>query len=164
MLTLPQYGIQHVTVTELVGISEQVDQNEFGAEVAITMSAITAVPVSGELLSFAFYAAEAGTGAIIGSEGELLIFTAAPGLTAGDVGTGITAAEWKTCIGRVKVAASDWTVEDVGAFAYISDQPVPFHDVSTLYFVWRHTHATSLNDGAGDDETLDFDAWYVRYS
>ena len=164
MLTLPQYGIQHIGVSELVGINEQVDQNELGAELTVTLSPITGVPISGEFLSFIFYATESGTGAVQDSEGQLLIFTSAPGLTAGDAGTGLTAAEWKTCIGRINVAASDWTLEEAGGIAYVCDKPVPFHAVNTLYFVWRHTDAVSLNDGAGDDEVLDVDAWYVRYS
>jgi hypothetical protein len=164
MLTLPQYGIQHIGVTELVGKDEQVDQNELGAEATVTLTPITGAPVSGEFLSFMFYATEEGTGAVQDSQGELLIFTSAPGLTAGDTGTGITAAEWQTCIGRIKVAASDWSTEEGGGIAYVCDKPIPFHAIQSLYFVWYHTDATSLNDGAGDDEVLDVDAWYVRYS
>jgi hypothetical protein len=164
MLTLPQHPIQHIGVTELVGKDERVDQNEFGAEVTVTLTLTTGRVLSGELLSFMLYATEEGSGSVQDSEGELLIFTSAPGLTAGDDGSGITAAEWQACIGRIKISASDWTVEDAGAIAYICDKPVPFHDVQSLSFVWRHTDATSLNDAAGDDEVLDFDAWYVRYS
>lgn len=164
MLTLPQYGIQHIGSTELVGKDEAIPQNTLGAEVAVNLRAIAGVPVSGELLSFAFYATEEGTGAVQDSEGELLIFSATTGVTAGDDGSGLTAAEWQTCIGRIKVSASDWTVEDAGALAYVCDKPVPFHATETLYFLWRHTDATGLNDAAGDDEVLDFDAWYVRYS
>ena len=92
MHTLPQYGMQHIGVTELVGKDEQVDQNELGAEVAATMSQITGVPVSGEFLAFIFYATEEGSGAVQDSQGELLIFTAAPGLTAGD--------RWCLCVER----------------------------------------------------------------
>jgi hypothetical protein len=164
MHTLPEYPIQHIGVTELVGKNERTDQNEFGAEATVTLTPTTGRPLSGEFLSFMFYATEEGSGAVQDSEGELLIFTSAPGLTAGDDGSGITAAEWQTCIGRIKVSPSDWTVEDAGAIAYICDKPVPFHDVQALYLVWRHTDATSLNDAAGDDEVLDVDAWYVRYS
>ena len=164
MHTLPQYGIQHIGVTELVGKDEALTQNTLGAEVAITLANITGVPVSGEFLSFIFYATEEGSGAVQDSAGELLIFTSAPSITAGNDGSNVSAAEWQTCIGRIKVSASDWTTEDNGAVAYICDKPVPFHDVSTLYLVWYHTDATSLNDAAGDDEVLDVDAWYLRYS
>jgi hypothetical protein len=164
MLTLPQYGIQHIGVTELVGKNEQVDQNEFGAEVEVTLTPTTGRPVSGEFLSFTLYATEEGSGAVQDSDGELLIFTATTGVTAGNDGSGISAAEWQTCIGRIKVSPSDWTIEDAGGVAYICDKPIPFHDVQSLFFAWRHLDATSLNDAAGDDEVLDFDAWYVRYS
>jgi len=166
MHTLPQYGMQHIGVTELVGKDERTDQNELGAEVAVTIEEVTGVPASGELLAFMFYATEEGSGAVQDSQGELLIFTSAPGLTAGDDGSGVSAAQWQTCIGRIKVSASDWTLDAnaAGAIAYVCDKPVPFHAVSTLYFVWYHTDATSLNDAAGDDEVLDMDCWYVRYS
>jgi hypothetical protein len=162
MHTLPMYPITHLGITNLVAKDEQIDQGDHSAAVSVDLPGDR--PISGELLSFMFHAAETGSGALLPSAGELLVFTADPEHSSGDVGTGITAAEWQTCIGRVKVAATDWTEESLACFAYIPDQPVPFYDAETLYFVWRHTDATSINSAAGDDETLDFDATYLRYS
>lgn len=162
MYLQPFDAIRETGVLELVGADEQVDQNELGATVSHDLPGEQ--PASGELLSFTFVATETGSGAVQDSAGELLIFDADPGHSVGDDGSGISAAEWKRCIGRVKVAASDWTIEDNGGVACIVDNPVPFHGVQTLHFVWLHTDATSLNDGAGDNEVLEVNVWYVRYS
>ena len=78
--------------------------------------------------------------------------------------TALTAAEWVTVIGRVTVEAGDWTTDANGGVAFIYDNPVYFHDVSTLYFVWFHTDATDLNDAAGDDEQLEFNGLFQRFS
>ncbi len=96
------------------------------------------------------------------SAGELFILDADPDVSAGD--TALAAAEWVTVLGRVKVAATDWTTDANGGAAFIYDQPVYFHALSTLYFVWFHTDATDLNDAAGDDEQLRVNFWYQRYS
>ena len=162
MHILPMYPIEHLGITNLVTKDEQIDQGDHSAAVSVDLAG--SQPISGELLSFMFHAAETGTGALLPSAGELLVFTADPGHASGDVGTGITAAEWQTCIGRVKVLATDWTEESLACFAYILDQPIPFYGVTALYFVWRHTDATAINSAAGDDETLDFDATYLRYN
>jgi len=162
-LSQPWDPIRETGVIELVGTDEQVDQNEFGAAASFTMPGNQAA--SGKLVSFMFIATEEGTGAIQNSAGQLLIFDADPGHNVGDDGTGISGAEWKALIGVIAVAAGDWTAEDNGGFAYKqSTLPIPFHAVDTLYFVWRHTDATSLNDGAGDDEVLEVNVWYERYS
>lgn len=76
----------------------------------------------------------------------------------------MTAAERITVIGHVKVAATDWKSDANGATAYVYNQPLPFHNLQTVYAVWFHEDATSLNDGAGDDEALQFKAWYRRDS
>jgi hypothetical protein len=165
MNVLPRYPILHIGVTELVGKDEQVDQNELGDAVEVDLSSDgEGQPISGEILSAMFYATEEGSGSVQDSAGELLIFTADPGQAAGDDGSGISGAEWQTCIGRIKIAASDWSTEDNGGIAYVTDTPIPFHDLSSLFLVWYHTDATSLNDAAGDDEVLDVDLWYQRYS
>lgn len=159
----PWDPVRESGVLELVGKNEQVDQNEFGAAVSLTMPGTQAS--SGKLLAFTFIATEEGTGAVQDSAGQLLIFDADPGHSAGDDGSGISGAEWKTLIGAVAVASTDWTTEEAGGFAYKQPTlPIPFHEVDTLYFVWRHTDATSLNDGAGDDEVLDVNVWYERAS
>jgi hypothetical protein len=160
MLTMPFDKIRESGVMELVGINEQVDQNDYSGSVSFNLPGTQ--PASGLLLSFAFYATEDGTGAVQDSAGELLIFDADPNPTSGD--TALTAAEWVTCLGRITVNAANWTTDANGGVAYIDDHQIPFHGVQTLYFVWFHTDATSLNDGAGDDEQLEVNIWYQRYS
>ena len=162
-LFMPAYPVKETGVLELVGADERVDQNELGAEVSFTLPGVQ--PASGILLAFTFFGTETGTGAIPHPAGQLLIFDADPGLTAGDDGSGVSAAELKTLIAVLDVADGDWTAEDNGAFAHKSNfEPIPFHAVQTLYFVWRHTDATNLNDAAADDEVLEVNVWYQRYS
>lgn len=145
-------------LTELVGADEQVDNNEFSASVLVPL----ANAASGEILSFAFFATEAGSGAIQDSAGKLIILDADPETAVGD--TALSAAEWKTVIGIVNVTTNDWIVDANGGAAFIYSQPIPFHSLSALAFVWLHKDATSLNDAAGDDEKLEFNFWYRRDS
>jgi hypothetical protein len=160
-LIQPFDGIREIGITELVGINEEVNTNDFGGSVEVDVSPGTQ-NASGEFLAFAFFATEDGSGAVQDSQGELLLFDADPNPTVGD--TALTAAEWLTLVGRVKVSASDWTTDANGGVAYIDDQPIPFHQIGSLYAVWFHTDSTDLNDAGGDDEQLEFNAWYVRYS
>ena len=145
MLSQPWDAIREGGLLELVDKDDEVNTDDYGESTSFDLPGDQ--PSSGEIIAFAFYATETGTGAVQDSAGELLILDADPAVSAGD--TAITAAEWQTVIGRVSVAATDWTTDANGGVAYIYDQPVPFHDVSTLYFVWLHTDATDLNDGAG---------------
>jgi hypothetical protein len=161
MLTSPRYLIREVGLTELVGKDEEVNTDDYGASVAITLGDGN-LPASGEFLAFAFYATEEGSGAVQDSAGTLLLLDADPAVSAGD--TALTAAEWKTILGRVDVAAADWISDANGAMAYICNTPIPFHSLNTIYAVWLHTDATDLNDAAGDDEVLEFNAWYRRDS
>ena len=149
--------VEHIReggLTELVGINEEINTNDYGGSVAVTLPG----PISGEILSFAFYATEDGTGAVQDSAGTLIVLDADPAIASGDVA--MTAAEWLTVLGHVAVATGDWSVDTNGGCAYICDETVPFHNLSTLYFVWFHTDAQDLNDGAGDDEQLEFNFWY----
>jgi hypothetical protein len=145
-------------LTELVGVNEQVDEHDYGKSVAVALGGT----YSGEILSFAFYATEDGTGAVQNSAGYLLILDADPAVAAGD--TALAAAEWPTVLGRVKVQATDWITDANGGMAYLCNQPVAFHALSTLYFVWFHDDPTALNDAAGDDEQLELNFWYRRDS
>jgi hypothetical protein len=113
-------------------------------------------------LNFAFYATEDGSGAVQDSAGKLFIFDAEPSIAAGD--TAIGASEWITLIGKIDVAVADWNTDANGGAAYIYDTPVAFHSSASLWFVWFHEDATDLNDGAGDDEQLEFNFWYRRDS
>lgn len=149
--------VEHIMeggLTELVGINEKIDQNDYSGSVSVTLPG----PISGEILSFAFYATEDGSGAIQDSAGTLIIFDADPSVTS--EATTLTAANWITAIGHVAVTTGDWSVDAGGGLAYIMDNPIPFHNLSTLYFVWKQTDAQGLNDGAGDDEQLEFNFWY----
>ncbi|MEJ2189577.1 MAG: hypothetical protein P8Y93_09210 [Acidobacteriota bacterium] len=159
MLTNPRYQMQEIGLTELVGKDEQVDQNDYSGSVAITLGDGVR-PVSGEFLAFAFYATEENAGAVQDSAGTLLLLDADPAVSSGD--TALTAAEWKTVLGRVDVEAGDWITDANGGLAYIFANPIPFHNLQTIYAVWLHTDATGLNDGGTDDEVLEFNAWYRR--
>ena len=145
-------------LTELVGTDEQVDQNDYGGSVGVSLGG----SMTGEILSFMFYSTEDGTGAVQTPAGTLMILDADPAISAGD--TSMTAAERVTVLGQVKVLASDWKSDANGGSAYVYDQPVPFHALATLYLAWFHEDATSLNDGAGDDEQLEVNFWYRRES
>ena len=40
--------------------------------------------------------------------------------------------------------------------------PVAFHNLQTIYVVWYHEDATSMNDAGGDDEVMVMKFWYRR--
>ena len=156
----PFMPLRETGIFELVGINEKVDQNDYsGSVLAITFSP---APVSGELLAFALYATEDGTGAVQDSAGELMIFDADPVIASGD--TAITAAARITQLGRVLISAADWTTDANGGIAYICEKPIPFHNLTSLYFAWKQTDATGLNDATGDDEQLECNVWFLEYS
>jgi hypothetical protein len=161
MYDRPFAPIQELGLTELIGINEQVDQNDYSGSIGVTLGTGNE-PISGELLSVCFYSTEDGSGSVQQPEGYLYVLDADPAVTSGD--TAITAAERVTVLGRVQLAAADWDADANGACAYIYDTPIAFHDVTALYFVFKLTSATSLNDGSGDDEQLEFNAWYRRDS
>jgi hypothetical protein len=146
-------------LTELVGKDEEVNTDDYGASVGVSLAETS----SGEILSFAFYASEEDSGAVQDSAGKLLIFDADPSVSAGDTALA-DVATWQTVIGKVSLVAGDWTTDANGGVAYVTDVPVPFHSLATLYFAWFHEDATDLNDAAGDDEVLDFNFWYRRDS
>jgi len=163
MLVAPMFPPRETGILELIGVNEQVDQNEFGAAVSYDIPGLKAG--SGYLLAFTFISSEEGTGAILTPGGQLLVFDADPGHSAGDDGSGISAAEWQALICVIDVAAGEWTAEDNAAFVNVRDfEPIRFHEVDTLYFVWRHKDATGFNDAAGDDETLKVNCWLQRAS
>lgn len=158
LLNQPFAAMLEGGLTELVGINEQVDQNDYSGSVGVSLGA----SMSGEILAVALYATEDGTGAVQDSAGILYVFDADPSISSGD--TAMSAAARVTCIGKIPVGAADWDVDANGGLAYITTQPIPYHAVSTLYFVWKHLDATGLNDAAGDDEQLEFNFWHRRES
>lgn len=159
-LEQPFDHIREGGLTELVGINEEVNTNDYSASVEVSLPGDQ--PITGELLSFALYATEDGTGAVQDSAGRLIILDADPAVSSGD--TALAAAEWPTVLGVITVTANDWILDANGGVAYIYDQPIPFHPVSSLFFVWLHEDDVDLNDGAGDDEQLEFNFWYRRDS
>ena len=160
-LSNPLYHITEITLKQLIGKDEQVDQDDYGTSVNITLGDGVR-PVSGEFLSFAFTTIEIGTGAIQTPAGTLILMDAHPAVSAGD--TTLDLGEHASILGLVKVLATDWISDANGGIAYIPNKPIPFHNLQTVYAVWFHEDATSFNDAAGDDEYLSFNAWYRRDS
>ena len=134
MLSQPFDPIREIGITELVGKDKEVNTSDFGGSVEVDVSP-GSQPASGEFLAFLFVATESGDGAVQDSAGKLLILD-----------------------------ADDWIADANGGVAYIHNQVVPFHNLATVYLVWYHEDDTDLNDAAGDDEVLQVNAWYKRYS
>lgn len=143
-------------LTELVGINEQVDQNELGEDIGVGLGGA----YSGEILSVCLYSTEDGGGAVQTPSCNLMIFDADPATAAGDAA--LSAAARVTQIGRVDISSSDWKADANGASAFKS-VAIPFHSLATLYFVLRNEGA-SINDAAGDDEQIEMNFWYRRDS
>ncbi len=158
--TIPLAAITETGIGELIGKNEQVDQNDFSGSLELAIG-IDDIPVSGEFLSIILMTLETGSGAVQTPAGTLILFDADPAPTPGD--TALTAAEWKTAIGSVDIAASDW-ISDANGSHVFKAIAIPFHDLTSVYAVWFHTDATSLNDAAGDDEELHCNLWYRRDS
>lgn len=156
-LVQPFSAVLEGGLTELIGINEQVDLNEFSASVGVTLAGT----YSGEILGITLIQTEDGAGAIIGLSGTLFIFDADPTIANGAASVGAAAAV--TCIGTVSFTATDWVTDTTAGVAY-KTVAIPFHAVGTLFFAYKHTGATSFNDVAGDDEQLEFNFWYRRDS
>lgn len=152
--------IREVGLTQLIDKDDQVDQNDFSASIALAVN-IDNLPMSGELLSLVLVTTETGSGAIMKPAGTLVLLDANPAVAAGD--TAMTAAEWKTAIGTVDVEAADW-ISDANGGLLFKQVAVPFHELTTIYAVWLHTDATSINSAAGDDEYMHVNVWYRRDS
>lgn len=152
------YNLQEIGLTELIGINERVDQNKFSDEVGVTLPET----LSGEILMVTLVTTESGSGQVLVPSGKLNIFDADPVVTLNDAA--LTTAARRALIGTISVETTDWSSDANGASANLKVQPIPFHALSALYFVFRLTSATSFNDAAGDDEQLEFNAWYRRDS
>jgi len=158
ILVQPWEPITEGGLTELIGINEQVDQNDYSGSVGVALVETS----SGEILSFTLTTSENGDGAILTPTGKIFVFDADPTIASGD--TSMTIGERRTVIGKVHVSAADWTADANGATAYIIDTPVAFHAVDTLYFAWFHEDMTSFNALAGDDEMLELNFEFRRDS
>ena len=159
MLTNPRYQIAECAQTTIVGTEAQVDQYDYGASQAVTLGDGVR-PCSGEILQVLLVCYETGTGAVQTPAGTLIFLDADPSTAAGN--TSITAGERATVLGQVKILASDWKADSVSAGVTVHDQPVAFHNLQTIYVVWYHEDATSMNDAAGDDESMVMKFWYRR--
>ena len=96
----PFVAIAEAGATELIDKDDaEVAQNEFGKSVAVSLGGT----YSGEILSWIVVQTELGSGAILSDlAGELWVFDADPGISAGDAD--ITAAEAQTLIGVIRSA------------------------------------------------------------
>jgi hypothetical protein len=160
-------GIYETGLIELVDMDEQVDVNEYGTSATVTLPHAAC---SGEFLSFEFTSSVVpfflpldafggGGGGVNDWVGKLLIFDEDPLTTAGDAALAAAGAEHKTLVGIVDIPASAWVLDSAGGGAFVGDCLVPFHELTTAYFVWFHLDAESINSDALDDEELHVNAW-----
>ncbi len=146
-------------LSELIGVDQQVSQDQYSDSVEFDLLGASEDQRSGEILAVSLYATEDDSGAIITEDGTLLFLDADPSISAGAASLG--AAVWLTVIGSVTVAAADW-VEDASGGLFHAAVAIPFHALSTLYAVYLHRGATQWNSAAGDDEQLELNFWYRR--
>jgi hypothetical protein len=158
----PLQQILEAGLAELIGINEDVDQNQLCASVAVDLVA----ECSGEIVALCLYATEDGTGAIKQPEGWLYVFAEDPAIASAAVA--ISAAGRVSLVGQVEIVAADWDADANGASAYeINADGGPlvfFHNTSKLWFAFKITSVCHFNDAAGDDEQLELNVWYRRSS
>jgi len=141
-------------VLELVGVDEQVDQNDYGGAVSFTLPRESS---SGEILGIAIISTEDGSGSVLEPTGKLFVFDADPSISTGD--TSIAQASYAFLVGVIDIASGDWVADDNGAIAYLTDIPIAFAGAKTLWFAFLNTLATSINSAAGDDEQIEMRAF-----
>lgn len=159
-LVRPWQPIKELGVTELIGVDEKVDQNDYSGSVSVDLPGKN--PVSGEILSILMISTEDGTGAVQAIDGELFILDADPAVVSGD--TALAAAEWPTVLGSVAITNTDFVGDTAGKVNYITNVQIPFHSLTALYFVLLLTSATAVNSDAADNEQIEFNAWYRQES
>lgn len=142
-------------LTELIGVDEQVSQNQYSGSVEVTLSE----QLSGEILGATLYS---NGGSIIVESGELFFFDLDPSIAVGAAAIGV--AEWPTSLGSIPVLSSDWTSDSNGAHANIKKEPITIHPVSSLFLVYKHTGSTQWNSLVGDNELLRVNFWIRRDS
>ena len=156
-LVRPFSPILELGLTELVGINEQVDQNDYSGSVSFALS--TKSPRSGEILGLTFYSTGGDELAI---DGQLYFLDAYPAVASGD--TALSVAEWKTVIGHAALANGSFVGDGSGKILTLTDVGIHFHDLLTLYAVLKLTSATAINSAGGDDELFQVNGWYRRES
>jgi hypothetical protein len=157
VITGPIDAVLESGIQELVGKDEQVDQNEYGASVCVTLGGT----YSGEVIGVTLVGTELDSGAVPAPAGTLYLLDADPGTTAGDAT--ISAAEHKTVMGQKAIAAADFVSDANGSHVHYT-VAIPFHALSSLCLLYFHTDATSINDGGTDDEVYEMNLWIRRDS
>jgi len=151
-------GVLEAGLTEIIGDAERVDQDEYCSATSVNLGSA----MSGVIESFLLVTSKAGAGQILRPDGILYIFDDNPSISYGD--TSMSAAAWASLIGQIQVANGEWSYDANGGAWYTPIDPIAFHPLSILYFVFKLTSATSFNDNAGDDEKMHFNFWYKRES
>src|SRR3990167_1868637 len=147
----PWSAILETGIFELIGINEQVDQNNYGDEIGVALAATH----SGTITGITLVSTEDGSGAVMNPVGVLHIFDADPVITVNDAA--LAAASHPFAIAEINVAAADWIEDTGGAHVSLSlpNSGIPFHALGTVYFSFQTTDATSINSAAGDDEQIE---------
>jgi hypothetical protein len=155
---IPFVGIVEAGGVELIGVNEQVDTDDYCGSVAVALGAAH----SGEITSVLLTTTEDNLGTVLEPAGWLYFFDVNPNIASGAVA--MDASDRLLLLGRIRVEAADWDTDANGGSAYIFNQPVFFHSVSTLYVSFKLTSAVSFNVSVGDDEQLELNLWYRRDS
>ncbi len=151
----PFQAIAETGLTEIIGADEQIAQYDWsdGTEIVLGGS------YSEELLNYTVVMSGA-----INQAWTLLVFDADPGVTAGDAN--LATASWDLVVAKIDGAAGDWFCENSGGTGCVATFEIP-HAVHSLSSVWVAIYwegATTLNDGAADDEVISVNIWYRRDS
>jgi len=142
-----KHYIKPATAT-LVGADDAVAVSKFTNSAKIELPG----PMSGDIVSVTLVSTETGTGAVQSVTGDLLFLSADPDVSAGDAD--LTAAEWKTVIGRIPVTSDKWVSKTAGA-VWFDEVLVPFEELDGLWAVFIMDSGSSMNSAAGDDEILE---------
>ncbi len=142
---------------ELIGVDEQVAQNDWGEAVPFTLRP---EDIDGKVMSFVLTSriadATGGTGTILLPSGLLAVFSDDPAISVGDaeLASGVS----NTILGTVAIATGDWTSQTLGAWVNKQDLFIPFFPLKTLYFAFFWTLAGTINSATDDDEILEINA------
>lgn len=147
---IPWRPVREVGITELIGVDEEVNTDDFGASVQVDLAETA---TSGEILSVCLYS---DGGGIQTSAGVLYVYDVDPQILSGITTTSNVTNTM--VVGQKTFYASDWSADASSARACMAIA-LPFHDVRYLYFAWLHTDATDLNDAGGDNERLQMNVW-----
>lgn len=148
--------IKTTDTLELIGVDEQVAQNDWGEAVPFTLRP---EDIDGKVMSFVMTSrllTTGGTGTILLPSGLLTVFSADPGITVGDAALGVDVGE--TILGTVAIATGDWTAQAAGAWLNKQDLFIPFFPLKILYFAFFWTLAGTINSATDDDEIIEINA------